>query len=161
MNPLATRSWASPFMRNVGLGWAIAQQRRQGFVTLTGKLSTRANPAPLILANGLQPATNDMCPASYPRLFRYSLAKLSMHHADMLRYKARPYSQHSPGSPSSYATPQPPLPVSSYPMAHPKTYKAYAFFEKGGDLQPLIFDWRDPEPGEVVVKVLACSVCGG
>ena len=46
-------------------------------------------------------------------------------------------------------------------MEHPKTYKAFAFFEKGGDLKPMTFDWHDPEAGEVVVKVLACSVCAG
>ncbi|KAH9933793.1 GroES-like protein [Fomitopsis serialis] len=43
--------------------------------------------------------------------------------------------------------------------AHPKTYKAYAFLEKGGPLKPIVVDWKDPAPGEVVVKVLACGVC--
>lgn len=45
------------------------------------------------------------------------------------------------------------------PMAHPKTYKAFAFIEKGGALKPITFDWHNPGPGEVVVKVLACGVC--
>ncbi|KZT64746.1 GroES-like protein [Daedalea quercina L-15889] len=44
-------------------------------------------------------------------------------------------------------------------MAHPKSYKALAFTEKGGNLTPITFDWHDPEPGEVVVKVIACGVC--
>ncbi|KAH9931975.1 GroES-like protein [Fomitopsis serialis] len=44
---------------------------------------------------------------------------------------------------------------------HPETYKAYAFLEKGGDLKPITFKWRDPEPGEIVVKVIACGVCAG
>ncbi|EPS95248.1 hypothetical protein FOMPIDRAFT_1025862 [Fomitopsis schrenkii] len=43
--------------------------------------------------------------------------------------------------------------------SHPKTYKAFAFLEKGGPLKPITLDWKDPAPGEVVVKVLACGVC--
>jgi len=43
--------------------------------------------------------------------------------------------------------------------AHPKTYKAYAFTEKGGQLQEVQVDWKDPKPGEIVLKVLACGVC--
>jgi len=43
--------------------------------------------------------------------------------------------------------------------AHPKTYKAYAFTEKGGKLQEVTREWKDPQPGEIVVKVLACGVC--
>lgn len=42
---------------------------------------------------------------------------------------------------------------------HPNTYKAFAFFEKGGPLKPIVLEWKDPAPGEVVVKVLACGVC--
>ncbi|KZT01209.1 GroES-like protein [Laetiporus sulphureus 93-53] len=41
----------------------------------------------------------------------------------------------------------------------PKTYKAFAFLERGGDLHEVQVDWKDPAPGEVVVKVLACGVC--
>lgn len=41
----------------------------------------------------------------------------------------------------------------------PKTYTAYAFKEKGGKLEKVIVDWKEPGPGEVVVKVLACGVC--
>ncbi|KZT71942.1 GroES-like protein [Daedalea quercina L-15889] len=43
--------------------------------------------------------------------------------------------------------------------SHPKSYKAYAFLEKGGPLKPVTLEWKDPAPGEVVVKVLACGVC--
>jgi len=43
--------------------------------------------------------------------------------------------------------------------AHPTTYKAYAFLERGGDLRPVDIEWKDPQPGEIVVKVLACGVC--
>ncbi|CAL1710807.1 unnamed protein product [Somion occarium] len=45
-------------------------------------------------------------------------------------------------------------------MSHPKQYTAYAFTEKGGKLQKITVDWKDPQQGEVVVKVLACGVCG-
>ncbi|PIL25664.1 hypothetical protein GSI_11414 [Ganoderma sinense ZZ0214-1] len=45
-------------------------------------------------------------------------------------------------------------------LPHPDTYTAYAFLEKGGDLQKVTIPWRDPSPGEIVVKVLACGVCG-
>ncbi|KAI0916040.1 hypothetical protein AcV5_003487 [Taiwanofungus camphoratus] len=43
--------------------------------------------------------------------------------------------------------------------SHPKTYKAYAFLEKGGDLHPIDVKWKDPQVGEIVIKVLACGVC--
>ncbi|GBE84465.1 Alcohol dehydrogenase patD [Sparassis crispa] len=42
---------------------------------------------------------------------------------------------------------------------HPKTYKAYAFTEKGGQLKAITVDWTYPQEGEIVVKVLACGVC--
>ncbi|OCH95687.1 GroES-like protein [Obba rivulosa] len=42
---------------------------------------------------------------------------------------------------------------------HPRTYKAYAFKEKGGQLQQVQVEWKDPKPGEIVLKVLACGVC--
>ena len=45
-------------------------------------------------------------------------------------------------------------------LPHPDTYTAYAFLEKGGELQKVTVPWRDPEEGEVIVKVLACGVCG-
>ncbi|PCH38415.1 GroES-like protein [Wolfiporia cocos MD-104 SS10] len=41
--------------------------------------------------------------------------------------------------------------------SHPDSYKAYAFLEKGGPLVPITFEWKDPQPGEIVVKVLACG----
>ena len=45
-------------------------------------------------------------------------------------------------------------------LPHTDTYTAYAFLEKGGELQKVTVPWRDPEEGEVIVKVLACGVCG-
>lgn len=47
--------------------------------------------------------------------------------------------------------------MSSVP--HPKIYSAYGFTKKGGPLEPITFDWKDPQPGEIVVKVFACGVC--
>lgn len=44
--------------------------------------------------------------------------------------------------------------------SHPDTYTAYTFQEAGGKLQKVTVAWKDPEPGQVVVKVLACGVCG-
>lgn len=44
--------------------------------------------------------------------------------------------------------------------SHPDTYTAYAFQEAGGKLQKVTVAWKDPEPGHIVVKVLACGVCG-
>ncbi|KAI0070919.1 GroES-like protein [Panus rudis PR-1116 ss-1] len=45
-------------------------------------------------------------------------------------------------------------------MSNPETYTGYAFKQKGGKLEKVTFDWKDPQDGEVVVKVLACGVCG-
>ncbi|EMD42277.1 hypothetical protein CERSUDRAFT_110805 [Gelatoporia subvermispora B] len=45
------------------------------------------------------------------------------------------------------------------PAAHPKSYKAFAFTEVGGPLKEVQVEWKDPQPGEIVVKVLACGVC--
>ncbi|CCM00121.1 uncharacterized protein FIBRA_02148 [Fibroporia radiculosa] len=42
---------------------------------------------------------------------------------------------------------------------HPKSYRAYAFLERGGSLCAIDVPWKDPQPGHVVVKVLACGVC--
>ncbi|OCH95688.1 GroES-like protein [Obba rivulosa] len=56
------------------------------------------------------------------------------------------------------------LRVKSWKMSsadHPNTYKAYAFTEKGGQLQEVQVEWKDPQPGEIIVKVLACGVCAG
>ncbi|KAI0370455.1 GroES-like protein [Pilatotrama ljubarskyi] len=44
-------------------------------------------------------------------------------------------------------------------MAHPDSYKAFAFIERGRDLQKIIVTWNDPSEGHVVLKVLACGVC--
>lgn len=43
---------------------------------------------------------------------------------------------------------------------HPDSYIAYAFKEKNGPLVKVIKPWKDPEPHQIVVKVLACGVCG-
>ncbi|KAI0359967.1 GroES-like protein [Trametes cingulata] len=45
-------------------------------------------------------------------------------------------------------------------VAHPGSYTAYAFTEVGGKLHKITIPWRDPQDGEIVVKVLACGVCG-
>lgn len=44
--------------------------------------------------------------------------------------------------------------------AHPLTYKAWSFPEKDAKLEEIIVQWKDPAPDQVVVKVLACGVCG-
>lgn len=43
---------------------------------------------------------------------------------------------------------------------HPDSYIAYSFTEKNGKLQKINVPWKDPQEGEIVVKVLACGVCG-
>ena len=45
-------------------------------------------------------------------------------------------------------------------VSFPTTYTAYAFLEPGGKLQKITVPWKFPQPGEIVVKVLACGVCG-
>ncbi|EJF61443.1 GroES-like protein [Dichomitus squalens LYAD-421 SS1] len=45
-------------------------------------------------------------------------------------------------------------------LPHPDSYPAYAFLQKDGDLQRITVPWRDPTEGEIVVKILACGVCG-
>ncbi len=45
-------------------------------------------------------------------------------------------------------------------MSHPQTYVVYRFEEKDGDLKRAEVAWQDPKAGEVIVKVLACGVCG-
>ena len=45
-------------------------------------------------------------------------------------------------------------------LPHPETYTAYAFTERGGALQKITVPWKDPEANHIVVKVLACGVCG-
>ncbi|KAI0826566.1 GroES-like protein [Trametes gibbosa] len=42
----------------------------------------------------------------------------------------------------------------------PVSYTAYAFLEAGGRLQKITVPWRFPKTGEIVIKVLACGVCG-
>ncbi|KAI0833356.1 GroES-like protein [Trametes gibbosa] len=45
-------------------------------------------------------------------------------------------------------------------VAHPDSYTAYAFTELGGKLHKVTVPWKDPKENEIVVKVLACGVCG-
>jgi len=45
-------------------------------------------------------------------------------------------------------------------VSHPSSYTAYAFKEKGGKLVKVTKEWKDPEVNQVIVKVLACGVCG-
>ena len=45
-------------------------------------------------------------------------------------------------------------------LDHPDSYTAYAFLERGGALTKITVPWKDPQAGEVVVKVVACGVCG-
>jgi hypothetical protein len=51
------------------------------------------------------------------------------------------------------------LSASAMTFVPPKTYTAYAFTRAGGKLEKLSVDWKDPNAGEIVVKVLACGVC--
>jgi hypothetical protein len=41
----------------------------------------------------------------------------------------------------------------------PSSYKAAAFQTKGGPLVSVDIPWKDPQDGQLVVKVLACGVC--
>lgn len=43
---------------------------------------------------------------------------------------------------------------------HPDSYTAYAILERGGALTKITIPWKDPQAGEVVVKVIACGICG-
>ncbi|KAM5541057.1 hypothetical protein V8D89_005368 [Ganoderma adspersum] len=40
-------------------------------------------------------------------------------------------------------------------LSHPDSYSAYAFTEQGGSLHKITVPWKDPQAGQVVVKVLA------
>lgn len=44
--------------------------------------------------------------------------------------------------------------------SHPQSYTAARWEKKGAPLTLAEVPWKDPEEGEVVVKVLACGVCG-
>ncbi|KAI0368656.1 GroES-like protein [Pilatotrama ljubarskyi] len=48
----------------------------------------------------------------------------------------------------------------TFSVAHPDSYVAYAFTEVGGRLRKITVPWKDPQDGQVMVKVLACGVCG-
>lgn len=41
----------------------------------------------------------------------------------------------------------------------PGAYKAAQISKKGGDFELVDVRWKDPEAGQVVVKVLACGIC--
>jgi NADPH:quinone reductase-like Zn-dependent oxidoreductase len=41
----------------------------------------------------------------------------------------------------------------------PSSYKAAAFQTMGGALVSVNIPWKDPQDGQLVVKVLACGVC--
>lgn len=45
-------------------------------------------------------------------------------------------------------------------MSHPENYVVYRFEEKGGALKRAVAPWKEPKHGEVIVKVLACGICG-
>ncbi|CDO74969.1 hypothetical protein BN946_scf184945.g41 [Trametes cinnabarina] len=45
-------------------------------------------------------------------------------------------------------------------LPHPHSYTAYAFTELNGQLHKVTKEWKDPQENEIVVKVLACGVCG-
>ena len=45
-------------------------------------------------------------------------------------------------------------------MSHPENYVVYRFEEKDGDLKRAVVPWKEPKAGEVIVKVLACGICG-
>ncbi|KAJ3554970.1 hypothetical protein NM688_g2828 [Phlebia brevispora] len=45
-------------------------------------------------------------------------------------------------------------------MSHPENYVVYRFEEKDGDLKRATVAWKEPKKGEVIVKVLACGICG-
>ena len=45
-------------------------------------------------------------------------------------------------------------------IPHPDSYAAWAFLEPKGKLEKITVPWKDPEENHIVVKVLACGVCG-
>jgi len=44
-------------------------------------------------------------------------------------------------------------------MSHPESFTAFSVQEKFGKLVKITVPWKDPQEGQVVVKVLACGVC--
>ncbi|KAI0326751.1 GroES-like protein [Cubamyces sp. BRFM 1775] len=44
-------------------------------------------------------------------------------------------------------------------LPHPTSFAAFAFNERGGDLQKISTPWKDPQVGTIVIKVLACGIC--
>ena len=102
---------------------------------------------PLMLVNYFGP--NDFCRQFYHRV-----------------YKRSSYSCNTPAK-----APSPPSPTPSYSsliyvatmaqsLPHPDSYTAWAFLERGGELEKITMPWKDPEENHIVVQVLACGVCG-
>ena len=50
------------------------------------------------------------------------------------------------------------MPVPS--SEHPSSFTAWAFTERSETLTRLTVPWKDPAEGQLVIKVLACGVCG-
>ena len=42
----------------------------------------------------------------------------------------------------------------------PESYAVYRFEEKDGPLKLAVVPWKEPKADEIIVKVLACGVCG-
>ena len=51
------------------------------------------------------------------------------------------------------------MPDSDRFASHPASYTAWSFTERDGPLKKVTVRWKDPAPGEIVIKVLACGVC--
>lgn len=43
---------------------------------------------------------------------------------------------------------------------HPDSFTAWAFTERSEVLTKITLPWKDPAEGQLVIKVLACGVCG-
>lgn len=52
------------------------------------------------------------------------------------------------------------IPSMSKTSSYPASYVAYRWEETNGPLVKVDVPWKEPKEGEVVVKVLACGVCG-
>ncbi|KAI0800521.1 chaperonin 10-like protein [Fomes fomentarius] len=48
----------------------------------------------------------------------------------------------------------------AHEIDHPTSYTAWSFNEHGGSLKKIHVQWKHPADGEVVLKVLACGICG-
>ena len=43
---------------------------------------------------------------------------------------------------------------------HPDSFTAWGFTERSEVLTKITLPWKDPAEGQLVIKVLACGVCG-